>query len=145
MWVEKQRRAKGEAGCSCEIEAERWHGSFQKSLSNPLVERFPLLLSLRLESLGEKSTRVTDGWKREGNSSCLPSWKGPEVQELQGLPACPALTRHQDRPWYPTVLKPFCCNRETLKLYSFPLLTCAEVNARGTQSSSGMCCREERG
>lgn len=31
---------KGEAGCLCEIEAERWFYSSQKNMSNPLVDRF---------------------------------------------------------------------------------------------------------
>lgn len=39
IWVEKQSRAKEEAGRVGEIEAERWFYSFQKDVSNLMVER----------------------------------------------------------------------------------------------------------
>lgn len=66
-----------------------------------------------------------------GSSRRLPGWGGPEVQELQRLPACWLPACHQDCPLYMTRLIPFLCDREELKLNSFPLFTGTEVNTVG--------------
>lgn len=79
-----------------------------------------------------------------GSSRRLPGWGGPDVQELQRLPVCLLPTCPQDHPSYIAMLIPFLCDREEIKLNSFPLFTCTEVKTVGKCKALRECSGGKR-